>query len=253
MNPRAPGLLAWPAAMIVWGPGFTAARHIHHCAQLIMVMRGTLRIRSGPGNKWKSCGAALVRPDAVHEIQAQLRSTLLIAFVDVESELGAGLSDTVSKDISPIPAKRVAQWRAVLGTDLNQAQIERWLRSDLFNAPRPVKLHPGVNRVLKHVRERLGRTEEFSLTSLAAPSGLSQSRFMHVFTESVGVALRPYILWLRLQRAACNLMDGASATEAAHLAGFADGAHLTRTFRRMLGVTPTDLALRRRMSQRITP
>jgi AraC-like DNA-binding protein len=78
---------------------------------------------------------------------------------------------------------------------------------------------------------------------------LSPSRFMHVFTESVGVPVRPYILWLRLQRAACDLMTGTSVTSAAHNAGFSDAAHLTRTFRRMLGTTPTDLALRKRLSQ----
>ena len=87
-----------------------------------------------------------------------------------------------------------------------------------------------------------------TLKTLADIAGLSPSRFMHAFTESVGVPVRPYILWLRLQRAACDLMDGASVTSAAHRAGFADGAHLTRTFRRMLGATPTDLALLKRLS-----
>ena len=34
-------------------------------------------------------------------------------------------------------------------------------------------------------------------------------------------------------------MRGASLTEAAHLAGFADSAHLSRTFRAMFGVAPS--------------
>ena len=44
-------------------------------------------------------------------------------------------------------------------------------------------------------------------------------------------------------------MDGASVTRAAHHAGFADGAHMTRTFRRMLGATPSDLALQKRLGR----
>jgi AraC-like DNA-binding protein len=62
------------------------------------------------------------------------------------------------------------------------------------------------------------------------------------------VPVRPYIRWLRLQRAACELMDGATASMAAHRAGFADAAHMTRTFRYMLGTTPSDLALRNRLA-----
>jgi AraC-like DNA-binding protein len=75
---------------------------------------------------------------------------------------------------------------------------------------------------------------------------------LHAFTESVGVPVRPYILWLRLQRAACDLVGGATVTSAAHRAGFSDAAHLTRTFRRMLGATPSKLTLLKRLSARFS-
>ena len=107
--------------------------------------------------------------------------------------------------------------------------------------------------VVRALRERLERREDLSLKTVSALAGLSPSRFMHAFTESVGVPLRPYILWLRLQRAACDLIHGVTATEAAHTAGFSDAAHLTRTFRRMLGVTPTQLELGKRMILGVLP
>lgn len=34
----APGALLWPAAMIVWGPGYVSSGHKHHCVQLVMAM-----------------------------------------------------------------------------------------------------------------------------------------------------------------------------------------------------------------------
>jgi AraC-like DNA-binding protein len=249
-----PGAVVWPAAMIVWGPAFTSARHSHHCVQLLMAMEGTLNVRSGPNQKWKKCGAVLVRPDASHEVDARGTKVLLIAFVDAESELGAALTEQIDGGISCVPGSQVARWRAMLGPRLSEARVERWLKKELLNGERAVsiRLHPGVRRALKYLREHLGAGDDLSLKGLAQFSGLSSSRFMHVFTESVGVPLRPYILWLRLQRASCELMAGVSITEAAHNAGFSDAAHLTRTFRRMLGTTPTDLALRKRMSRGVS-
>jgi len=246
-----PGSLVWPAAMIVWGPAFRTAGHSHHCFQLVLMMHGILRVRSGSKGAWRKCGAVLVRPDVTHEIDAR-DSGVLIAFVDPESELGTALGERIDGDISRISDGQVARWRAALGRTPTEARVERWVRTELLYGRRPVKIHPRVHRVLKHLRQKLGISDDFSLKNLAGISGLSQSHFMHIFTESVGVPLRPYILWLRLQRAACDLIDGATVTSAAHSAGFSDGAHLTRTFRRMLGLTPTDLALRKRRSHGVS-
>jgi AraC-like DNA-binding protein len=246
-----PGALVWPAAMIVWGPGFTTAGHRHHCVQLVMAMRGTLLIRGRSDDEWMKCGAALVQPDATHEVDAR-DTTVLIGFVDSESELGAALKERIGGGISCISEAQVARWRVALGKIPTDARIERWVRKQLLHRRRPVRIHPGVTLVLKHLREKLGISDDFSLKTLAGISGLSQSRFMHVFTESMGVPLRPYVLWLRLQRACCDLMAGASVTAAAHSSGFSDAAHLTRTFRRMLGMTPTGLALRKRLSRGVS-
>ncbi|HZT63343.1 MAG TPA: AraC family transcriptional regulator [Burkholderiales bacterium] len=246
-----PGSLVWPAAMIVWGPGFISASHRHHCVQLVMALQGALRVRRGPADEWASCGAALVRPDAFHEVDASA-GPVLIGFVDAESELGAALRERMRRDIVPLGARQVARWRAALKPPLSEAQVERWVQSQLLHRRRTVRIHPGVKRVLRYLRESLPVAEDFSLGKLAEVSGLSRSRLMHVFTESVGVPIRPYVLWLRLQRAACDLMAGASVTAAAQNAGFSDAAHLTRTFRRMLGTTPSDLALRRRASRGVS-
>jgi AraC-like DNA-binding protein len=246
-----PGALVWPAAMIVWGPGFTTTGHRHHCVQLIMAMHGTLLIRGNSNDQWAMCGAALVRADAVHEVDAR-NTTVLIGFVDSESELGAALGERIEGGISIVSEGQVGRWRATLGRRPTEARVERWVRTQLLHRQRPVRIHPGVRLVLQHLREKLGISDDVSLKTLAGISGLSQSRFMHVFSESMGTPLRPYVLWLRLQRACCDLMTGASITAAAYDAGFSDAAHLTRTFRRMLGMTPTDLALRKRMSRGVT-
>ena len=97
------------------------------------------------------------------------------------------------------------------------------------------KVDVRVERVMAMLRRHSLDTRTTSLVELSRVAGLSPSRFAHVFTESVGIPVRPYMRWLRLQRAARELVSGRSVTQAAHVAGFADAAHLTRTFRRTLG------------------
>src|SRR5690349_4452187 len=157
-----PGALVWPAAMIVWGPGFTTAGHRHHCVQLVMAMRGTLLIRGNSDDQWMRCGAALVRPDAAHEVDAR-DTTVLIGFVDSESELGAALNERIEGGISCISKSQVAHWRVTLGRTPTEARVERWVRTELLHKRRPVRIHPGVRLVLKHMREKLEISDDFSL------------------------------------------------------------------------------------------
>ena len=240
-----PCAFLWPAAMIVWGPGFVSARHKHHSVQLVMAIEGSLRIRGGPSHRWIECGAALVRAGAPHEVDAT-EAHILFAFVDPESDLGAALVESLTEDITPIKDDTVALWRKQLGdaASLTSARVETWVRKFLLSNRRTPWLHPKVRRVLQAIGEDIGTDRRLSLKRMAAIAGLSESRFMHVFTESVGVPLRPYILWLRLQNACGEIMSGATVTQAAHRAGFADAAHLSRTVRRMMGITPTDLVYR---------
>jgi AraC-like DNA-binding protein len=177
---------------------------------------------------------------------------VLIGFIDAESEMGVALSDRVDGDFASVPPRQLARWREALGPTLNEARVDRWLTKYLLRRRCAAPIHPGIRRVLTHLREPQAMLGDVSLRRLAAVAGLSRSRFMHAFTESVGIPVRPYILWLRLQLAACDLMDGASVTAAAYRAGFSDSAHLTRTFRRMLGATPSDLALQNRISRRFS-
>ena len=234
-----PRALLWPAAMIFWGPQFTCSRHSHHSIQLIVALEGSLRIRSGTGQEWTNCCAVLVRADAPHEVMGGGARSLFV-FVDPESDLGTTLSERITASIQPIDARTSELWRNALGDParLTADRVKAFIASHLLFDRRMPRLHPKVRLVLKVLRNELSADRKFSLKRLADIAGLSPSRFMHVFTESVGVPVRPYILWLRLQWAFNELMNGATVTETAHRAGFADAAHLTRSFRRRMGMTP---------------
>ena len=159
MPPRVhDGVAPWPPVMVVWGPGFKSAPHRHHCVQLLMTLRGSLLIRSRSETEWRKCGGVWIRPDANHEMDARGR-TLLIAFVSAESEMGAALSERIERDITRVPAREVARWRAALGTTPNERRTEGWLGELVPRPARSVAIHPRRrNRPIRNPR-RSARAE----------------------------------------------------------------------------------------------
>jgi len=240
-----PGISPWPAALVVWGPGSLWTSHAHHSFQVSVALTGTLRIRTPSRPEWQSCQAVLVPPDVMHEVDAR-GALVLIAFLDPESELAIPLLDDIGSAVTPVADDVVARWRDALGSGrpLDSQRVDLWIERVLSNGRRSRRIHAGVRRVLQHLREDHLDRRQTSLTTLAGVAGLSRSRLMHVFTESIGIPLRPYLLWLRVQRAACALLSGHTVTDAAHLAGFSDAPHLARSLRRMMGTTPRQLLQR---------
>jgi AraC-like DNA-binding protein/quercetin dioxygenase-like cupin family protein len=231
-----------PAALIVWGPGAASSSHSHNCVQLVLALAGTLRVRLGSESRWRRRGAVLVAPNTTHEVDGR-GTRVLIAFLDPERELARPLAERLQSNIVSVPDSAVARWRRALGNPgtLEPPQVEAWARAELLRQSQPRRIHPGVQHVLYYLRQRPLDPRHTSLARLAQIAGLSPSRFMHVFSDSMGIPLRPYLLWLRVQRAAGALSAGQSITDAAYVAGFADASHLTRTFRRTLGATPGEM------------
>lgn len=82
---------------------------------------------------------------------------------------------------------------------------------------------------------RAGSTARNSAGAMPAVPGRSR----HLSVAGTGSSFRADLLWLRINLAIEAVMAGASWTEAAHEAGFADSAHLTRTPKRVFGIEPS--------------
>jgi AraC-like DNA-binding protein len=82
--------------------------------------------------------------------------------------------------------------------------------------------------------------ENVGISEAARRAGLSETRARFLMTEKLGAPPRIWRPWLKLRNAiGAVAFTGANLTQAAHRAGFSGSAHLTRTCKAMLGVTPT--------------
>lgn len=104
-------------------------------------------------------------------------------------------------------------------------------------APRP----PGTERrAVRLSREYLEEhaAEKVTLPALARFAGLSAFHLCRVFRGAVGMTPHAYQTQTRVRRAKSLLRAGLPITQVAAEAGFYDQAHLTRHFKRIVGLTP---------------
>lgn len=245
MFARSGGALSlWPGVLATWGPGGESELHAHHAWHLVVALSGGLKV-SGMEAAARSAPAVITRPDVRHAIGAVGRQVVIV-FVDPESEAGAGLSARYPEGISLVDVGTADAVRAALGSACSPEEAgsaaARALEA-LGVTPRRGSLDPRLGKLLDHLSEAPPEADQ-SLETLARIVGLSSSRFLHVFTAEVGIPLRPYLRWLRLQRAGGAIAAGMALSEAAYAAGFSDASHLTRTFREMFGTTPSEILKR---------
>jgi AraC-like DNA-binding protein len=235
----------WPPLVATRGPGGASDLHAHHAMHIVLAVNGELSIRVRDSAAMTACGV-LTAPDVAHALDAQGREVLLV-FLDPESEAGASLFSAIDGDVRLISAEerdRLLEGAAPLAI-MTTGFGDEWTRraaQTLGGAELGARkrLHPRVRKALGILRGDLEVTDA-SLEALARAVELSPGRLIHAFTASIGIPLRPYVQWLKVQRAAGAIVAGMPLAQAAHAAGFADAAHMSRTFRRMFGVTPSAL------------
>jgi AraC family transcriptional regulator len=102
---------------------------------------------------------------------------------------------------------------------------------------------PHLQRKIHEVQIFLAQnlSRDVDLTTIAAHASLSPYYFTRQFTAMVGMPPYRYLISLRIQRAAQLLRESdLTVTQILHRVGFHSPSHFTTTFRRHMGLSPTD-------------
>jgi AraC-like DNA-binding protein len=245
----------WLGRLIFWGCGNiwigrVAAEtgfHAHHAIQVSLALSdGAVQLMT-PGAAWTAYRAAIVAANQSHAFEAPANLVALI-FIEPESVAGRALRQRYCEGIAALDGKllgaaatQLAALYAQGAADQDIAACARSVVAQLSAtaaAPRKA-LDKRVEQAIGLLRQRLD--DAVAMADIAQAVHLSPERFRHLFVQETGVRFRPYVLWLRLEAAAAAYAAGSSLTAASHAAGFADSAHLSRTFKRMFGVPAIDV------------
>jgi AraC-like DNA-binding protein len=99
---------------------------------------------------------------------------------------------------------------------------------------------PAVPEAVQRARDYLHAhaADAVTLAELAAHAGISPFHLLRTFHAAVGMAPHAYLTQVRVAQAKALLRGGQSVAQVAALTGFPDQSHLTRHFKRSVGVAP---------------
>lgn len=222
--------------------------HAHYAIQIGFGPTRGIRFRPADKEPWTEYDGVVIASRQPHTMDATQVAFNAIIFIEPERREGRALAERFGADgISPLSAEHLSE----VGPALFAAwQEDRNAAAVIAAAQRVVKALTGgvepsivsderILRAIAYINSHLDAP--LTLEAVAEVAFLSPSRFRHLFVEQTGTALRPYILWRRFVRVWELLQSGESLSSAAHSAGFADAAHLSRTSRRMFGFPPSML------------
>ncbi|TGK33281.1 AraC family transcriptional regulator [Leptospira gomenensis] len=214
--------------------------HEHYSASFIVSRNEPFDFRTG-STDWIRSKAVFVRPNVEQQLNApnedvfvflfdpddvRIRRTLFEfseEYRELESDDAYGrIAEFLTPPVSENDALRI--WKKTLN---------EFKKNDIPSRP----MDPRIESVVKKLSSSVPET--ISWEEWAASTGLSESRLIHLFKEEVGIPMRKYIQWLRIKACVSYLAQGRSLTAASHEAGFADQAHMSRTFREMFGLKPS--------------
>lgn len=237
-------------------------KHSHPTWTVAMVERGAARFELDATRQRADQGELFVlEPEAVHTGMAAVPEGWAYKVLYIEPAL---VHEWAERDV---PAPRAARWvvfrdlalrtalarahQALVSEPSRSGAIEETvlaavaaLRPHLRPGPpargREHAEHAAVRRARAHLRERWD--QRVTLAELATVAGLSRFELIRRFREQNGLTPHAYQTNLRVEEARRLLTAGTPPAEVAAGCGFADQPHLTRVFKRGVGVTPARYA-----------
>ena len=100
---------------------------------------------------------------------------------------------------------------------------------------------PHIAEVLRYIHENI--SQKITVNELVKLVPLSRRLLETRFKKSMGTSIYDYIIQVRIEKMMQLLCEGQSVSEAAAELGFSDIKNVSRTFRQLKGITPSEFPI----------
>ncbi len=166
----------------------------------------------------------VIRPGVEHWVEIN-GSAKVLYFDGLEFPLTAALAARVPREVAALAIDALAS--------SSEAQEELRARFSRARTRCPAAVARTIEAIAHDPMTRMSQGE------LAERLRLGRTQAMRAFKAATGMTFREFKRWTALCAATRQIAEGQLVRTAAMDAGFADTAHLTRTFGNAFGTTPT--------------
>jgi AraC-like DNA-binding protein len=239
-----------PGRFIAAGGFSDLAVHHHPAVQVTLGARGPLTLGRDGGAR-EACRLVVVGSGIRHAVRSDSKSSAVTLYFGLQTPQGIALN-TLSRN----RGQHEGIWIVDDGQELAEATaasldadgpqvavdslVEKLCGKQDRRSDRTGSVHPQLQRAIDVVSSRV--PDHIDVASVADAVALSPDYLGRLCKQQTGVSFSATIRWVRLMTAVGHLADGLSVTDAAHLAGFADGSHANRVCWEMTGAAPRDFA-----------
>jgi AraC-like DNA-binding protein len=238
-----------PGRLMVVGGFSDLALHHHPAVQITVGGQGSLAL-SRDGDAHDACRLVVIASGVRHAVRSDSSSGAWTLYIGLQTPQGIALS-TLARNrgdrgvwIVDDGHKLAEAASASLDASGPHAAAD-FLINELRDMEDPRSgrtrsVHPQLRQAIEVVSSRV--PDHIDVASVAGAVALSPDYLGRLCKQQTGVSFSATIRWERLVTAVGYLIDGRSVTDAAHLAGFADGSHANKVCWEMTGAAPHDFA-----------
>ncbi len=239
-------LYLWNGLSAFWGTSFHTSPHSHDTLQLVFDIDKQFFLKD-KSTEWVSYSAAIIKDTHVHQLDSN-NSIQLFIYLDKDSEYAKKLSAKylVDTNISDLKSSNIGKLskqffkELIVNNDCNHLYkgfltiIEHLIKFDT-----PVTVDSRISKAITFIVNTQGK--QLKVKDIADHVFLSESRLRHLFKEQVGQPIQSFMLWTKVINSLNLVLKGEKISRAAYDVGFWDASHMNRSYREVLGTTPSTI------------
>ena len=241
-------LVLGPGRAIYLGMGQSSTLHRHYATQVSISLGAPLQVRTRASGPYAEQQSFIAGPNIPHQVEMTgVPCCVFWSETRALADLASRLRTASASELPALPEDLLNALLPILlatGGQVADKQAGRALLLHVLTTligpslPDEGPNDPRLATALSLVTPQFLIEQSQPIKHLATCVYLSPSRFRHLFRSEMGMSVQSYLRWERLLAALRTSAYGASLTAAAHTAGFADSAHLTRVCRATFGLPP---------------